>query len=89
MTGPRDHHASLRFQYADQHCARTVAEAVRVECGEIQRETGTEERSATTVERHGRTVRIELVASDLIALRAGVNTWTRLIDVAEQTAQTS
>lgn len=89
MTGPHDHHASLRFQYPNRRRARAVTEAVRVECGEIQRETGTDERSTTTVERRGETLRIDLRASDLVALRAGVNTWTRLVEVAEQTAQLS
>ena len=89
MTGSHDHHVSLRFDYADQRRARTVTDAVRVECGEIQRETGTDDRSATTVEQRGQTVRIELTASDLVALRAGMNTWLRLVQVAERTAQLS
>jgi KEOPS complex subunit Pcc1 len=89
VTGPRDHHASLCFQYADQQRACIVAEAVRVEAGEIQRETGTTERSKTSVERTGRTLRIHLAADDLIALRAGLNTWSRLVDVAEQTTQSA
>ncbi len=29
------------------------------------------------------TVRVTVTASDLTALRAGINTWTRLVDVAE------
>lgn len=86
MTGPHDHRASLCFQYADEQRARAVTEAVRVECGEIRRETGTTKRSMTTVERHERTLRIDLSAEDLIALRAGLNTWSRLVDVAEQIA---
>jgi KEOPS complex subunit Pcc1 len=89
VTDPRDHHASVQFEYDDQRRARIVSEAVSVECGEIQRETGADERSATTVERRGRVVEIDLTASDLVALRAGLNTWTRLVEVAEQTAQLS
>ena len=87
MTDPRDHHASLQFEYDDPRRARAVSEAVRVECGEIQRETGSNERSATSVERRGRVVEIDLIARDLVALRAGLNTWTRLVEVAEQTAE--
>lgn len=86
MTGPHDHRASLCFQYTDEQRARAVTEAVRVECGEIRRETGTTERSMTRIERHNRTLRIHLTAEDLIALRAGLNTWSRLVDVAEQIA---
>lgn len=86
MTGSHDHRASLCFQYADEQRARAVAEAVRVECGEIRRETGTAKRSMTTVQRHEQTLRIELSAEDLVALRAGLNTWSRLVDVAEQIA---
>lgn len=89
MTDPRDHHASLQFEYGDQQRARIVSEAVRVECGEIQRETGTDERSAANVERRGRVVEIELTARDLVALRAGLNTWARLVEVAEQTERLS
>lgn len=88
MTGSHDHHVSLRFDYADQRRARAVTDAVRVECGEIQRETGAD-RSATTVEQRGQAVRIELTASDLVALRAGMNTWLRLVQVAERTVQLS
>jgi KEOPS complex subunit Pcc1 len=66
-----------------------VTDAVRVECGEIQRETGAADRSATTVEQRGQTVRIKLTASDLVALRAGMNTWLRLVQVAERTVQLS
>lgn len=89
MTGPREHHASLSFRYPDQRRARVVADAVRVECGEIQRETGSTDRSRTAVEQQGRTVEIDLTADDLVALRAGVNTWTRLVAVAERAAEQS
>lgn len=88
MTAPQSHRSSLCFRYAEAARARAVSEAVRVECDEIRRETGTDDRSATTVEQSGRTLRIEITADDVVALRAGLNTWMRLVSVAERTAQT-
>ena len=38
------------------------------------------------VARDGTTVTVTITARDLVALRAGVNTWTTLVDVAERTA---
>jgi KEOPS complex subunit Pcc1 len=72
------HDATLDFSYPDERRARTVAESVRVEMGEID-----DARSAARVDRDGRTVRVRVDASDLVALRAGLNTWIRLVAVAE------
>lgn len=74
-----DHTASLSFEYADQRRARTVHGAVEVEVGEID-----DDRSRATVERDGRVVRVRVDAADLTALRAGLNTWIRLVSVAEE-----
>jgi KEOPS complex subunit Pcc1 len=54
-------------------------------------------RSAARVDRpadpddgaRGRTVRVGIDAADLVALRAGTNTWIRLLDVAERVARTA
>jgi KEOPS complex subunit Pcc1 len=75
------HDATLEFSYADERRARTVAESVRVEVGEID-----DDRSAVAVERDGRVVRVRVVAADLVALRAGSNSWLRLVEVAETVA---
>ncbi|WP_121742673.1 KEOPS complex subunit Pcc1 [Natronorubrum halophilum] len=75
------HDATLEFSYETPSCARIVAESVAREIGEID-----DERSRTTVERDGSVVRIEIAAADLIALRAALNTWFSLVDVAERTA---
>ena len=78
---PSRHVASLTFDYADQRRARVVGDAVRVEVGEID-----DVRSRASVAREGRTVEVRVAAADLVALRAGVNTWTRLVETAERVA---
>ena len=73
------HTASLSFP-ADERRRRVVADAVRPEVGEID-----DDRSRATVDRDDDvTVRVE--ATDLIALRASLNTWFRLVGTAERVA---
>jgi KEOPS complex subunit Pcc1 len=71
------HVLSLRFEYDSERCARIVERSVRVEVGEID-----DDRSAAAVDREGQTVRVRIGAADLVALRAGANTWLRLLEVA-------
>jgi len=73
-----EHDALVRFSYPDERRARTVERAVRVEVGEID-----DDRSAATLSRDGTVVEVRVRATDLVALRAGLNSWTRLIEVAE------
>lgn len=87
------HTASLSFSYDDRRRARTVERAVAVEVGEIpgadgdpSASDGMAGRSRAAVSREGRVVSVEIEAADLVALRAGANTWTRLISVAESVA---
>ncbi|QCS43370.1 KEOPS complex subunit Pcc1 [Natrinema versiforme] len=75
------HDATLEFDYETASRAELVAESVGREIGEID-----DERSRTTIEREGARVHIEIDADDVIALRAALNTWFSLIDVAERTA---
>ncbi|WP_226041013.1 KEOPS complex subunit Pcc1 [Natrinema sp. DC36] len=75
------HDATLEFEFETPSRARLVAESVAREIGEID-----DERSRTALERDGRDILIEIVAADVIALRAALNTWFSLIDVAERTA---
>ena len=75
------HDATLEFAYETSLRARIVAESVAREIGEID-----DERSRTTIDRTGTLVRIEIVAADVVALRAALNTWFSLVDVAERTA---
>jgi KEOPS complex subunit Pcc1 len=73
------HSTILRFEYADERRARVVERSVAVEVGEIA-----DDRSRATVGRNGSAVEVRVEASDLVALRAGVNSWIRMIDVAER-----
>ena len=79
-----DHRAVLRFPYPDQRRARIGHGAIAVEVGDID-----DDRSMATVERAGDTVEVTVRAHDLVALRAGVNTWTRLVETAETVAATA
>ncbi|WP_313692173.1 KEOPS complex subunit Pcc1 [Halorarum halobium] len=72
------HDAVFSVSYADERRARDVHDAVAVEVGEVD-----DDRSRATVSRDGRTVSVEIGARDLVALRAGTNTWARLLTVAE------
>ena len=75
------HDATLEFDYESAARAELVAASVAREIGEID-----DERSQTTLERDGSLVRIRIDADDVIALRAALNTWFSLVDVAERTA---
>ncbi len=75
------HDATLEFVYDDESRARVVAESVAREIGEID-----DDRSQTTIDRDGDTIVLEIDARDVTALRAALNTWFSLLDVAERTA---
>lgn len=75
------HDATLEFEYETASRARLIAESVAREIGEID-----DDRSHTTIDRERAVVRIEIDAADVIALRAALNTWFTLVDVAEQAA---
>ena len=83
-TRPDGQRATLSFEYPDERRARLVADAVGVEVGEIA-----DERSAADVGHTGATVEVSVRASDVVALRAGLNTWTRLVSVAESVAESA
>ncbi|MDB9252549.1 KEOPS complex subunit Pcc1 [Halorubrum ezzemoulense] len=75
----RAHETVLSFTYPSERRARVVADALGPEIGEID-----DARSTATVDREGDAVRVRVLADDLVALRAGVNSWSRLIAVAER-----
>ncbi|MFO7925764.1 MAG: KEOPS complex subunit Pcc1 [Halobacteriota archaeon] len=77
------HTAELRFQYRSQGAAALVCDAVEREVGEIDGD-----RATAALFRHGSTVVIEIEADDLVALRAALNTWETLLEVAEEVAET-
>jgi len=72
-------HLSLQFEYDTERRARIVERSVRVEVGEID-----DARSSAAVERDGDAVVVRVVADDPVALRAGINSWSRLVEVAER-----
>lgn len=81
MAAEPAHDAVFAFAYEDEPTARVVERSVRQEVGEIDGE-----RTRATVTREDATVTVTVTASDLVALRAGVNTWTTLVSVAERCA---
>ena len=74
-----NHDAVLAFEYDDAQRARRVERAIRPEIGDID-----DARSSVSLAREGATVELTVEAADLVALRAGVNTWCTLVAVAEQ-----
>lgn len=80
MTAP--HRTTFSFDYVDADRARLVERAIRQEVDEIA-----DDRSWTTVTRNGATLQVVVAAEDLVALRAGMNTWLTLTDVAERSAE--
>lgn len=83
MTADTPHDAELVFEYPSVERAKIVARSVGQEVGEIDGD-----RTRATVEREGECVLVRVVADDLVGLRAGVNTWVSLVDVARRTAET-
>ena len=75
------HTAILAFEYDDTSYARIVARSVRQELDEIEGD-----RTTATLAREEATVTIEVTAADLVALRAGCNTWLTLVKTAESLA---
>ncbi|WP_435360615.1 KEOPS complex subunit Pcc1 [Haloarchaeobius sp. DFWS5] len=73
------HETVLEFEYDSDATATIVERSVGREVGEIDGA-----RSATTLTREGNVVVATVQAADLVALRAGVNTWIRLVEVAER-----
>lgn len=73
------HDATLSFAFDDERRARIVAESVRQEVDEIDGD-----RTRASVDRNGETVTVTVTARDLVALRAGCNTWSTLVSVAER-----
>jgi len=72
------HEAVLSFSYDSSAQAALVADAIRPELGRID-----DDRSRVRASRDGAELELLVEASDLIALRAAVNTWCSLISVAE------
>jgi KEOPS complex subunit Pcc1 len=75
------HRAELVFDYDTPGRARLLARSVGQEVDEIEGD-----RTRATVEACGTSVVVDVAADDLVALRAGINTWSTLVEVAERVA---
>ena len=75
------HETVLAFEYDDAERASIVAASVRGEVGEIAGD-----RTRAQVEREGHLLEVRIEATDLVALRAGINTWCSFVDVASEVA---
>ena len=73
------HDAVLAFDYDDAERARRVERAIRPEVGDIDGD-----RSTVRLDREAERLDLTVEATDLVALRAGLNTWFSLVCVAEQ-----
>ncbi|WP_123538271.1 KEOPS complex subunit Pcc1 [Halosimplex salinum] len=73
-----DHEAVFECEYPDPESARRVERSVGVEVGDIEGD-----RTTATLDRDGATLTVTVAAADLVALRAGCNTWLSLVSVAE------
>ncbi|MFC7176117.1 KEOPS complex subunit Pcc1 [Halosegnis marinus] len=80
---PRPHAATLVFEYPDPEAAALVEASVAQELDEIAGD-----RTEASLARDGADLTVEVAADDLTALRAGLNTWTTLVAVAESVGGT-
>jgi KEOPS complex subunit Pcc1 len=74
------HETRLSVEYPSPGHARRVERAIAPEIGDIE-----DDRSRTRLQRSGETLVLVVEAADLVALRAGLNTWCSLLGVAERT----
>lgn len=75
------HRTTLSFSYDSVRRASIVEQSVGVEVGDIAGD-----RTRARIDRDGGTLTIDVEADDLVALRAGQNTWLSLVEVAERVA---
>lgn len=80
MTPP--HRTVFTLEYPDESLARRVARSLRPEIGDIDGD-----RTTASLTLEGATLRVTVGADDLVALRAGCNTWLTLTSVAEAAAR--
>jgi KEOPS complex subunit Pcc1 len=78
------HEASFDFEYNDQRTARLIERSIQPEVADL-----VDERSQTAVSQNERSLTVRIEATDLVALRAAMNTWLTLLDTAETVARTS
>ena len=78
---PHVHTAALCFAYPTAEDARLIEQSIRVEVDQLD-----DSRSAVAVDRTDTRVAVDIAADDLVALRAGLNSWLRYVSVAETVA---
>jgi KEOPS complex subunit Pcc1 len=78
-TSRSPHEAVFSLRYPDAESARRVERAIDPEAGDIQGD-----RTRARLSREDDTLEVSIQADDLVALRAGLNTWTTLVAVAEE-----
>jgi KEOPS complex subunit Pcc1 len=76
MTAP--HQTQLTAEYGSVDQARAVERSIRPEIDDIEGD-----RTTAHLSRDGQRVELTVEAADLVALRAGINTWLTLRSVAE------
>jgi len=81
VTAKAAHTATLSVSYPTPESATLVAESLYPEVDRID-----DDRAAASVHREGDEVVVTVEAADLVALRAGTASWSRLLDVAEHVA---
>jgi KEOPS complex subunit Pcc1 len=74
----KPHRSVFTFEYPDPESARRVERSLGPELDDIDGD-----RTRATLDRSGATLRLTVVADDLVALRAGCTTWATLTSVAE------
>ena len=72
------HQASFDFEYDDQRTTRLIERSIRPEIADM-----VDGRSKTAVSRDGTVLSVRIEATDLVALRAAMNTWLTLLATAE------
>ena len=75
------HTATLSVSYPTPESAALVEASLRPEVDRLD-----DDRAGASVEREATAVEITVTATDLVALRAGTASWSRLLAVAEQVA---
>ena len=76
MTAPHQTRLTAEYDTADR--AHAIARSIRPEIDDIEGD-----RTTARLNRDGQRVELTVEASDLVALRAGINTWLTLRGVAE------
>ncbi|NHN63090.1 KEOPS complex Pcc1-like subunit [Haloarcula sp. JP-Z28] len=76
MTAPNQTRLTAEYSSADR--ARAIEQSIRPEINDIEGD-----RTTARLSRDGQRVELTVAASDLVALRAGINTWLTLRGVAE------